>query len=111
MERLLDQTMNLLLKPAFIKGLGKVCISSASLAIVVGFIVLTVNNLNDNLHITAPALTNGNAVLPQPVGLFGHWPLLNAFIPETTGAFCLYAALFITGLMLRHMGKWIERAY
>lgn len=110
-ERVQDFLMSLILEPGFLKGVGKCCISIASIAISVGFLLSRFHNRVARTYDRIETITDGRVILPQPMSPFEQWPLVNAFIPETAGAFSLYAALLTFGLMLVYVGKQIDRAY
>lgn len=110
-ERIQNMLINLLLEPTFLKGLGKCCMWFSLFTSGIGAIDLTFRDIIDNLYNRPLSLTNGNAVVSQPLSLFEQWPLINALIPETAGAFSLYAALFTFGLMLVYVGKQIDHAH
>ncbi|QXC37246.1 hypothetical protein I6L40_15195 [Aeromonas sp. FDAARGOS 1410] len=110
-ERIQDFLMSLILEPGFLKGVGKCCITIASAAISAGFLLSRFHHRVDRVHNRIEAITNGQVVLPQPISPFAQWPLINALIPETAGAFSLYAVLFTFGLMLVYVGKQIDHAH
>jgi hypothetical protein len=110
-ERIQDLLMNLIFEPGFLKGVGKACISIASIAISAGLLVSRFHHRVDRVYNRIETITDGRAVLPQPMSPFEQWPLVSAFIPETAGAFSLYAALFTFGLMLVYVGKQIDHVH
>ncbi|WOE86595.1 hypothetical protein [Aeromonas veronii] len=109
MERLIELFMTVVFNTPFLKIMGKSCISLSMFAIGAGLIVNRFERRIDRVSHNLQALTDGHAILPQPPGLFDYWPLIDAFVPESIGAFLLYIALLISGIAMVHLGKQIER--
>ena len=111
MERLIELLMALVLNALFLRVIGKSCISISMFAIGAGLIVNRFERRIDRVSHNLQTITDGQATLPPPPGLFDYWPLNDAFVPESTRAFLLYIALLVGGIAMVHLGEQIERMF
>ncbi|WP_421205687.1 hypothetical protein [Aeromonas enteropelogenes] len=111
MERLIELLMTVVFNALFLKVMGKGCISFSMFAIGAGLIENRFERRIDRVSHNLQAITDGQTTLPQPPGLFDYWPLIDAFVPESTGAFLLYIALLVSGIAMVHLGKQVERMF
>lgn len=111
MERLINLLLTLVLHTPFLRMIGKSCISISMFAIGAGLIVNRFERRIDRTSHNLQAITDGQITLPPQPGLFDSWPLIDAFVPESTGAFLLYMTVLVSGIVMVHLGKQIERMF
>ncbi|MFM5844050.1 hypothetical protein [Aeromonas sanarellii] len=111
MERLKDLLVTLIMEPGVMKFFGGLLMMISLAALALGGRSLRFERHIEHTNSMLQKIANGKTTLPSPPGLFDHWPIIQAMIPESFIGFVTWASFFLAGWMMVSFGKQIERMY